>query len=402
MQGAAYTFADVPKWQRAKGEESVRIGIITFQRAENFGAALQCRALYCYLKDQGHDVEIIDYKNESLESGYSIFPKLRKNLIKLALRDLYIAFNLKAFKSRREKFKEFIAYLPMTERLSGESIKENGLEYDLIIAGSDQIWNPKFAKGFNEIYFLQFPGDFIRATYAVSAGTAEFLRSQNAHIDEYVKTFDYIAVREKILAEYIERNLKRKIPQTLDPTLLYDMEWWTAMTSSAHVKVPEKYILMYNVKPTKELKDIAAKLSRDYDAPVIHVNPGWDIRLKMSSAGAIGAIDVGPAEFVYLIKNASKVATSSFHGAVFSCIFRKDVYIYIPEEGGDARLEELAGMFGIQDRVCGSYKDFCEKQSAGQEIVYDTRIYEQLRAESIRYLDEITHQRAKGAGKDRT
>lgn len=380
----------------------MKVGIITFQRAENFGAALQCRALYCYLKNQGQSVEIIDYKNDSLESGYRLFPKPGKNLIKFALRDLYILLNLKEYRNRKEKYKKFLAYLPMTERLSADSIKKKGLDYDILIAGSDQIWNPSFAKGFDEIYFLQFPGNFIRATYAISAGTAESLQSQNVQVDEYLKTFDYISVREKQLAKYIERSLKRKTPQVLDPTLLFDAEWWEAMVSTVHVKVPEKYILMYGVKTSGKLGNIAAKLSRDDHIPLVHINTSgsWDIHLRCRADGMKNVIDVGPAEFLYLVKHAHKVVTSSFHGAVFSCIFRKDVIIYIPEKNGDARLEELAEMFGIQDRICCSYREFCKKQKDGKGITYDTKIHDRLRAESVKYLDEITHPCANGTRKD--
>lgn len=382
----------------------MRIGIVTFQRAENYGAALQCRALYQYLENLGHDVEVIDYKNEALEKAYRLFPKLRKNLIKYAASGMQVLLHLNALKGRKEKYKDFFGQLAMTERLTADNLRQSGLDHDLIIAGSDQIWNTKITKGFDEVYFLQFPGDFIRASYAVSAGTAEFLRAPNAQFDGYMQTFDYLAVREKQLAEYVERSLKRSIPQTLDPTLLLDAKQWAAMVSGVHVKVPEKYILMYNVKPAADLGDIAAKLSREEHMPIVYIDgsahPFGHIDFRRQACGVKEVIDVGPAEFVYLIKNAHKVVTSSFHGTVFSCIFQKDVTIYIPERSGDARLEELAGMFGIQDRVFYSYKEYCERASAARKITYDTKIYDKLRAESVRYLDEITHPHARDTGKD--
>ena len=60
----------------------MKIGILTFHRAENMGAVLQCRALYDYLKNMGHDVEIIDYRNLTIENSYPLFPRRRRNLIK--------------------------------------------------------------------------------------------------------------------------------------------------------------------------------------------------------------------------------------------------------------------------------------------------------------------------------
>ena len=368
----------------------MQIGIITFQRVENYGAALQCRALYCYLKSLGHDVKIIDYKNDSMERRYRLFPPLRKNLVKLASRDLFIMLNIKDFKNKKRKFWEFFSFLPTTERLTRKTLKMNGLEYDLVIAGSDQLWNSTITRGFDEIYFLQFPGNFIRATYAISAGTAPFLSSSDSLFDEYIKSFDFISAREKILAEYIEHRLGHKVLRSVDPTLLIAHEEWEKMIAEVKMELPPKYILMYGVKEIGELSDISSELSHKYGATVICLNPGWNFALKRKSIGYIKMIDAGPLEFIYLIKNAYKITTSSFHGTVSSCIFRKDIYIYMPEKNGDARLEDIAEMFGITNRIFCSYMEFCERKDDINDIVYDTSIYDSMRAESVKYLNEVT------------
>lgn len=51
----------------------MKIGILTFHRAENFGAVLQCLALQNYLISKGNEVEVIDYRNPSIEHQYDIF-----------------------------------------------------------------------------------------------------------------------------------------------------------------------------------------------------------------------------------------------------------------------------------------------------------------------------------------
>lgn len=45
----------------------MKIGILTFHRAHNYGAVLQAYALVTYLKNIGHDAEIVDYRPESIE-----------------------------------------------------------------------------------------------------------------------------------------------------------------------------------------------------------------------------------------------------------------------------------------------------------------------------------------------
>ena len=70
----------------------MKIGILTFQRAENYGAMLQAYALQTFLKSMsdGFDVEIIDYRNKAIEWSCSaehlIQRKSIKNYLKYFLR----------------------------------------------------------------------------------------------------------------------------------------------------------------------------------------------------------------------------------------------------------------------------------------------------------------------------
>lgn len=51
----------------------MKVGILTFHRAENFGAALQVYALQSFLQKKGCDVDVIDYRNLAIESMYDIY-----------------------------------------------------------------------------------------------------------------------------------------------------------------------------------------------------------------------------------------------------------------------------------------------------------------------------------------
>ena len=44
----------------------MRIGILTFHRAHNYGAVLQCYALQSFLCQKGYDVSVIDYNKKEL------------------------------------------------------------------------------------------------------------------------------------------------------------------------------------------------------------------------------------------------------------------------------------------------------------------------------------------------
>ena len=87
----------------------MKIGIITFQNVENYGAVLQCRALYTYLVASGNDVQVIDYRCPVVEGAYRIFPKFRKNIFILALQYISVIKNYREIDRRKIKFQHFLA-----------------------------------------------------------------------------------------------------------------------------------------------------------------------------------------------------------------------------------------------------------------------------------------------------
>ena len=53
----------------------MKVGILTFHRAHNYGAVLQCYALQETLKRMGHDVQVIDYAQPWIEEFYKLFSR---------------------------------------------------------------------------------------------------------------------------------------------------------------------------------------------------------------------------------------------------------------------------------------------------------------------------------------
>ncbi|WP_347915893.1 polysaccharide pyruvyl transferase family protein [Clostridium saudiense] len=73
----------------------MKIKTITCHDVYNSGASLQAYALMKYLQNNGHEVEIIDYKPDYLSNHYKLSavsnPKYEKNLI---LKIIYLALKL--------------------------------------------------------------------------------------------------------------------------------------------------------------------------------------------------------------------------------------------------------------------------------------------------------------------
>ena len=369
----------------------MKIGIITFQNAENYGAVLQCKALYTYLAECGNNVEIIDYRCPTVENTYRIFPKFRKNIFILVRQCIGSLKNYKGLKLRKQKFQQFLASFDKTRPLSLDEICKANFDYDIIISGSDQVWNPNITGGFDKAYFLDFKGRFRRIGYAISLGNINYPQFSGKEFYDLIRPFDYLSFRELDAAEFISRKISRQCMQVVDPTLLLTREQWDSIVENTVFPTPTKYILVYYVikgQSSDELVRIAEQLSKTHHIPIINIK--IDRNTSRYHIKVNNLLNVGPLEFVYLIKNASMVVTSSFHGATLSCIYQKDLSIVMPKEN-DPRITAIADMFHLQDRVYSSYEDFIERCN-DEKLPIDNRTteYQEVLERSVKYLQEIT------------
>ena len=196
----------------------MKIGIITFHWATNYGAVLQCYALQEFLREKGHYVEIINYKPWHFDfwKRYICRPWLIKNL----RRDLIA-------QKKEIKLREFRSqYLNQTERYySADQMLKAKMDYDIVISGSDQVLNESFTlHGENNptpaYYLLSFPNSK-RIGYAVSFGCNEYSPKALDFAKQWINCFDMIGVREytglSILESMGFNGFKQQVP---DPTVL--------------------------------------------------------------------------------------------------------------------------------------------------------------------------------------
>ena len=325
----------------------MKIGILTFHCAHNYGAVLQCYALQEVLKNMGHDVEVIDYQPEYLVKPYDVFnfrrlssPTILGQLKKCLQEIIVLPKRLK----RHKAFSRFINHkLNLSERIVEDKIPTT---YDAYVMGSDQIWNPKITKGFDAVYF----GDFTYAkenriyiAYAVSMAVTELDETSKCYLSNALSNFNAVSVRERQLVPLLQPLTKNKIEVVLDPTLLADSEFWGNVAKSPHIR--GKYVLVYQIRRDANTLRIANEIALQLNAFVVEItNPNMHINsYKFMSSS--------PEEFVGLFKNASCVVTTSFHGTAFSVIFHRPLYFV--KLGGelDTRSEHLLMTIGLEDRM---------------------------------------------------
>lgn len=365
----------------------MKIGIITFHRAKNFGALLQCLALYNFLTKNGCDVEIIDYRNPVIEDTYRKFPKLKKNLIKYSGLFLYSLWNYRKLDCRDKNFEKLRLTMKHTKEIRRNDC--DGLDFDVFIAGSDQLWNPIITKGLDPMYFLDFVKSGVKSTYAMSMGTVKNEHFKEAVFDKYIEGFDYISMRESDAAEFIKnKKTKNDVVQSLDPTLLLSSSQWDNLLKKDNIKLPEKYVFIYYVKENPELIKMADKLAEKHNIPIVYINvyQKKPVSFKFKSK-VYNIVQADPLDFVNCVKNAAYIVTSSFHATAFSCIYKKDVFI-LPHNVTGSRVTSIADVFGIQNRIYKSFEDF-SKRFENDKIEYNEENYITLRDESVNYLNNV-------------
>ena len=375
---------------KVKGDR-MKIGLITFQRTENYGAALQCRALYTYLSKLGNEVEIMDYRNSIVEAPYRIIPRFRKNILKLFFQYFYTILHYKEMRDKSHKFFRFLMDVKVSRPMNSYEICKCNFDYDVIVAGSDQIWNPQITGGLDKVYYLGFDGKFKKVGYAISLGDIHCHQFFEKDFISYVKKFDILSFREPDAAGFVSEKTGENFQQVLDPTLLLTQNQWNDIIGDMLYNIPAKYVLVYFViegQSSQEIIKIADFLSKQNDIPIVYLKMNRNFRESFKRK-VISVIDAGPREFLYLIKNATYVVTSSFHGVALSCIYQKDLSVMIPEIR-ESRVKALVEMFHLEDRVYNSCNDFCRQANKyKKQVITDTEEYKQALKRSDAYLQQI-------------
>ena len=334
-----------------------RIGIVTFHNAYNYGAFLQCFALQEVVKKINSRVEIVNYIDEKIRDSYRLFPKKNKS-IKSKSKDImkYIYFGRRTKKRYKEFDKALKKYINLSNitYYSNQDIQSIGNNYDILITGSDQVWNRNITGELSNVYTLNFHNPKLKKiSYAASIGDCSLVEKYSKEYKDKISIIDYISVREFDAQKMLKKLLKNDdIQVVLDPTLLLESKKWDNYLDNY---VGEKYILAYVVSPDEEYMKIVNYLAKKTGLKIIYfdtINHGYEKSVECESA-----YEKGPFDFVKLIKNAEYVVATSFHATAFSIIYHKKFFI-IPHRKTGARVTNLLNMLNIKGRNFQSYDEF--------------------------------------------
>ena len=318
----------------------MKIGILTFQFAHNYGALLQAYALKCYLNQLGYDVSIINYTPEKLRKEYSMNPFAYSKNLKVLL-----SLSLRNYRRRKQNrlFTQFQNNeLELEEGIFTREQLLNALNTcDVVSVGSDQVWNTNIT-GNIKSYFLEKEIQAKKISYAASFGTDSICTYQKSTIKECLPFYSKISVREsqakKILEEEgIEAEL------VCDPVFLLGRgEWDVFARKPESVAGASRFVLLYGLSRNENMEKAAVRYAESEEIPLYVIHPTAQ---KLTSKGTL-MCDVGPREFVWMIRNAAKVYSNSFHATAISVLYGKTL-VYDSAEGLGSRVASLFGSLGL-------------------------------------------------------
>ena len=333
----------------------MKIGILTFHCAHNYGAVLQAYGLQEYLKSCGHEVEVIDYRPTYLTRRYEAFPRsgilhnasLQRWFLRLGTWLFTLPKRVLDLPIRIKRKRNFERFISKKLNLSRERFDENGQvpadKYDAIVFGSDQIWSPSLTDGGDPIFLGDFPAPAgtLKIAYAASAGAASATLGENPVFANALRNFSALSVREDNLGASLQPKTDLKIETVLDPTLLVDKSVWDKLAEPP--KTHEKYILIYQISYNREANRIAKELAAQLDAKIVEI--GLEVRIRQWDKTQ--KFTETPEQFVGWFKNATCVITTSFHGTVFSLIFKKPFYYVGNGNAGENRPKQILNALGL-------------------------------------------------------
>lgn len=346
----------------------MKIGIVTIEEnwlRSNYGTLLQSWALQKLLREWGHNPYHILIKHPSHDVG------LKKTLINFLKSPLFFVFKEWKVRKLRNKFDSFIASnIRTTERLyRRDELLNDPPAADCYICGSDQVW-----AGLHPAFFLAFAANKRRIAYAVSCPWSLVRGKLKYYLDLYGKKFAGVSVREDEGQCVCRDSGIENVPVVVDPVLFWDKEEYLKLICDKH---KEKYhmntpfILVYILN--SDLCNAHIQAVNDYahkKGMRVYVIAGQGATCRVPNATRILP---DPSEYMALLAYANCVITNSFHGVVFSVIYRK-MFVYIPQsdefESQNCRCINFLNKIDATDRICDSSKSLYALLNEDMDINY--------------------------------
>lgn len=323
----------------------MKLGIITFYCSHNYGAMLQTYGLQQYLKNEGHEVYVIDFKPRYKIETYkrrSIRYWLSRNPKMCVIR--FVDY-IKSLKRRDKRWFAFNRFMESQLSLYPYHKGMDFHEFDAIFIGSDQVWSPNHTGGYYDDIFFGVGFKCKSISYAASCTSISLNEQKKDYFRCHLDKMTAISVREEKFKESLQSLTKNEISVVLDPTLLAGVEVFNKVASNFTPQKP--YVVIYEIARHQQVRLIAKDIAKQIGADIVEFTNS--VTNKHNAPTIYD--DASPEEFLGYIKNADCVITTSFHGTAFSILFQRPFYVVSQKTAADNRMISLLSKLGLHDRM---------------------------------------------------
>lgn len=354
----------------------MKIGILTLPLKGNYGGVLQAYALLTFLKSKGYDAHLVDRQWDRRDH-----PTLKYYIQKFIFH--YII---------RGKIKRFCDKWinPKTFSINSQEkmLTINSEGFDAFIVGSDQVWRIEHIGGVKENYFLDFVQNksVKKISYAASFGkdsvdgSPEYLNK----IAKLMQDFDAISVREESGVEICEKVFGVKAKHVIDPVLLLEKEDYLKILKKEKIITKKNTLTIYVLDTTPEKLKIIERVSKKLNLKINSINYRKN-PAKLTQEGLkfdiYNYLYPSLTNWLSGFRDADFVITDSFHGMLFSIIFKKQFFVIGNENRGLARFSSFLKLIKHEERLI-NYKNLFDISLLDNEINF-TEVYKILEQEKV-------------------
>lgn len=342
----------------------------------NFGNNLTNYALYCYLKDLGYSVMMIDVPKDTQMT----LPKDRNNRLALFMESPY----------KKEDFPEQVEYK--------QELASFNEKCSVFIVGSDQLWRSMFISGSGFYTCLDWVNsDKYKMSYGTSFGVGKFENSSSGlrkKINILFHRFQKISVREKFGCDLLQNEFGIDSVQVLDPVLMCERKHFDQLAVKGKTRIPkEKFLGSYILDPSEPkqtaIQEISEKFFQNRKMVIYDAMNHRDGRCEEMSIQGISNAYI--EEWLSMIQECDFFITDSFHGVCFALIYQKRFAVLFHDSvRGIERIEDILAYTGLENHLLTEYSKERMESLYLEEIDYNivkSKIFA-LKTESQKWLLE--------------
>lgn len=331
----------------------LRIGILTYFASINYGAFLQAYALQECLKSRYSDladIELIDYE---AKTAHEIYLRRTLNMDHLLRNKLVRQYD--KFLKDREKLKLSKEFLITDSIKQVEKFLQG--KYDIIIAGSDEIWRTDSFRGFPTAYWLNFNlGKTIYMAYAVSGRNdyQKLTKGMQKYMKDSVEHFYYIGTRDEVTKRELRQIVNQEIDRNCDPIFLIPELFRIKDKEKVRKRLTEKFgiaidrpLISLMLSYSEDNCEIAGHLFNmmRHDSLVLNLYEPY------KGVSEYNLIELSPFEWSDVIGISDLVITDFFHGTVFSLLHGVPFLSVEHSKKGRGKIENLLKENFMEDKI---------------------------------------------------